>query len=625
MTYAEGLSRFPGKKRTKSPGKHAVQCPVCQGDGKKHGSGHLLTWEGTDGWWHVKCTIENCDEVAILNAVGLTQEDRCLEDKSKRPERDDKWKPNWEQPDERYDYKDGEGKYLFSKVKFYCAWGKEMRQCIYKGGGGGRPVAFELRGLGDQAKILYRLGLVHEAVKSGSTLYLNEGEKAVDVFKSKRLFATCGPDGADDAGDKWLDKYTALVHGVGSLVIIADRDERGEAYAKNVYRKLSAAGIEARILSPALETKGADAFDHFQAGFEVDDFIQRPDLMGGPQKGLLTKTHSEVFEPVVMEHLVKPYLPKGKCVLFDADGGTGKTTMAVAWAAALSRGVHPLTFESLPGGPVKTLYLHKGEDSDDEIETVYRANGGQPGFLHYVGEDQAPGLKFDKKGLRLVQETIEEGGFGLVVVDALFYFINGVVQDASKALDVVDVVAGMNRVAMLTGATFLNIRHTVKGVVNTAASNLGMGSVQFRNSHRGQLVARWHPEHKGHMVVVTDEKGSLLNARGTHFCYRREGNEVQYVHGIDDPFQQDGSVKKKPSTKVEQAEAIINDMLRDGPRLSTEIFAACAVEGISERTIGSARANLKVIAFRYPSRDPDRPWYSKLPGQDDYDPEKDHD
>lgn len=263
------------------------------------------------------------------------------------------------------------------------------------------------------------------------------------------------------------------------------------------------------------------------------------------------------FGPKVPEYLIYPYFQKGKCVLLDADGGTNKSSLMLALAAAMSCGVIPMTGETCE--PVRTLYLHKGEDEDLELATVYVANGGDLSMIDFYDGD----LVIDDDGAKLIEETITDGGYGLVVVDALFYFLSALMETTNHNLPAMVVMERLNRVAQRTGAVFVDIRHTKKGNPDTKASDMGMGSVQFRNSHRGQLVARWHPDERG-VVVVTDEKGSILNPRGPHFCFRRQGNEIQFIDDMPNPFEPSKGLETKEAPVVDPHQEMTGDALWHG-------------------------------------------------------------
>lgn len=331
-------------------------------------------------------------------------------------------------------------------------------------------------------------------------------------------------------------------------------------------------------------------------------------LVSEAEAALGVRSLNGTFFAVVPEYLARPYLPAGKCVLLDADGGTGKTSLALAFAASLSRGLHPTTFDELAGGSVRTLYLHKGEDSDEELETVFRSNGGVVGSIGYAGS----GLRLDPRGCSTLAQAIRGGGYRLVVLDALMYFLEGTVRDANTAMDVNPAIQRLNAIARATNCTFLNVRHTRKGSLGAEASALGMGSVAFRNAHRGQLVARFHPDRENHrgVVVVTDEKGSLMVERGDPFMFRREGHQIHYVRGLPDPFAPPATTERRHQPQRTTCEEAIRNILAGGPVLSEELMTRLLGDDHKERTIKRARKELRVVAFRKSS---DGPWFSRLP------------
>jgi len=606
VTFSEFASRLHVTKNKKFKGGQGViaRCPVCEAKGGDKAGEHLSAFEGDDGWIHVYCVTRACSEDDILRALGLSQEDR----QTQAPSDDESC----------YVYTDTEGRYLFEKRRFTKLDGKkgfvqQVRQrkgiplAKVQGRGGGLrfPTPTEA-GLDEASKVLYRLPGVTRAIAEGRTIYVNEGEKSCDLMWRQGLAATCQPDGAGNG--KWHKAHTDALKGAAKVVIVADRDDTGDAYATQVFVSIRAAGIPVEVVRSKTTGEKHDAYDHLSAGHGPEEFVPAMDLM--PPRGIKLRTLPDEFQPKAMRYLVEPYLPIGKCVLFDADGGTGKTTMALAWAAALSRGLHPITRERLECGPITTIYLHKSEDTDQELGTVYAANNGDPRRIHFGGDD----ILFDEAGLCQLRDSILDTGARFIVVDALFYFIQGVVRDASTALDVVAVMQRLNDLAAQTGATFFDIRHTTKGGLDKKASELGMGSVQFRNSHRGQLVARWHPEMRG-AVVVTDEKGSLLVPRGDHFVYRRVDLEVQYIRNVPNPFDQKETAEQL--SKLAIAEQFLRECLIGQYVPVGQVVDEARALGISKRTVESARAKLGVKAVK-PS--PAGGWLLHLPKPEGFDP-----
>lgn len=404
------------------------------------------------------------------------------------------------------------------------------------------------RGEGDK-RLLYRYPEVLDAIRDGKPVYLNEGERGADTCC---LMGLCGT--SHGHGTSFETGYADQLEGA-RVVVVVDRDKASEDWARyNVGPVLRKTARAVTFVQSATAREHDDAHDHFVAGKRADDFLKRVDLSGVPT--LAPTTLNGTFQPVVQRYLWAPYLPEGKMVLLDADGGVGKSSLALAIAASLSQGV-------LPNGdgrrdPVKTLYLHQGEDPTEELETVYRACGGVPGMIGYVETLDC----LDARGCAMLEATIRDGGFGLVVLDALFYFLQGLMRDSHQAFDVMPTMKRIAQIYQRTSATAIHIRHTGKSVVGRAVSDLGLGSVQFRNSHRGQLVARFHPDVKG-LVIVQDLKGSILTDRGESFAYRRVGNALEWVMDFEDPYA--GRVD------VQSARAWLVDLLARGPQESDRV------------------------------------------------------
>jgi 5S rRNA maturation endonuclease (ribonuclease M5) len=387
----------------------------------------------------------------------------------------------------------------------------------------------------------FRFHLLQQAIESNKTIYICEGEKDCLAMERMGAFATCNSGGAG----KFSSEYAKFFTGA-NVIIIADRDEAGEKHALDVEAKLQPYALSISIRQARV---GKDAYDHLAAGCGIDEFL--PFVEGG----LATQVFDEGFQMVHLEFLWEPYLPKGKIMLFDADGGVGKTAMLLGVAASFSNGLVPVSLEQ--GEPIRTLYLHRAEDESEELHTVYLASGGKSDYISYYSTHD---LLFDADGLRRLRATIIRDNIGLVIVDALYYFIQGIVKETADALQVLPVLERLKKVASDTGACIIDVRHTRKGIPNESASAMGMGSVQFRNSHRGCLVARSHPEEKG-LVVVVDDKGSLLAERGEPFGFRRTGRygSIEWVPDVDNPFEKrrGGSRGPEATTASAAAEAIL--------------------------------------------------------------------
>jgi putative DNA primase/helicase len=379
---------------------------------------------------------------------------------------------------------------------------------------------------------LYLLPYVEQAKSKGETIYIVEGEKDARSMWAAGFPATTKAGGAKS---KWTPENVESLRGA-SVIIVADADKPGREAAQLAYTALKGIAKSLRIVESAA---GKDATDHLNAGLSPEEFIERDDLI--PEEPGLGIVHlNGVFEPVEVNYLWEPYLPLGKGVLLDADGGTGKTTFGLALAAALSQGV-------LPNGggncePARTIYLMGDNDTKEEMETVYRANGGVKEWISY----HCGGFPMDSEHIELLRNDIKRTGAKLVVIDPFLYFLHGLVKDINDSVQVLPHCQAIGRLAAELNISILAIRHVPKSALATGGHFTGIGTVQFRNSFRGNLLMRKHPEMRG-VVVITDDKGSLLVPTGEPLAYRRVGNEIQWLAEFENPFNKhsDPEVKQE--------------------------------------------------------------------------------
>lgn len=576
MTLDEFASRLQKAKPKTINGRWPGFIGCCPAHDDKVPS--FAVWQSDDDWLHVKCKA-GCSEKAILGAMGLSDDDRrvCL---------------NGQAPPKAeivYAYTDADGRYLFEKVRQGHGKSKRIWQRIRLGEGG---MVNSLEQLGGKAKVLYRLPEVLGGIEAKRPVWFNEGEKAVEAFRAKGEVATCQHLGAErEPSSIWSPLYTGWLT-EADLVIVADKDEVGESYAKWVAATVRATCSTVRIVQSKTGKEHDDAYDHFAAGGTLEDFVDRSDLLPQRKPAKGKKFDGGSFVPVDVGYLWEPRMPRGKIILWDADGGTQKTSLLLAMAAGFSVGQLPLGEGPCP--VIRTAYFHHGEDDDEELATVFCANGGDLDQIEFFGD---PTFQLGPEGLDVLETTIKQGGFLNVVFDAMIYFCQYLRHEGWKdPMAILPVLEGLKRVAKRTDVVINDVRHTSKGTVGKAASELGFGSVQFRNSHRGQQVLRYHPEEKG-LVIVTDEKGSLLVPRAEAFAFRRMGNAIEYVHDFDNPFDKDDTSQMRQAMNTLAKDWLANELTR-GPRQAKEIIEAGRAKNLHDRTLRRALKALGGISER---------------------------
>lgn len=119
--------------------------------------------------------------------------------------------------------------------------------------------------------IPYQLPDLLEAIGSGRTVYIVEGEKDVAAAESVGLTATTNAGGAM----VWNAEHAKWLRGARTVVIVADRDPAGYRRAERVMGTLVGLVERVRVVQAAT---GKDLHDHLQCGHEIAELEPVPHL-----------------------------------------------------------------------------------------------------------------------------------------------------------------------------------------------------------------------------------------------------------------------------------------------------------------------------------------------------------
>lgn len=636
MRASEIAGLCPGKSKIKAgTNKVEVACPNCQPNGPKHkgNSPHLLIWDD-EGWSHVKC-IRDCSEAEILGAIGLTNDDRRHEERLPSFEMSAPKEPPkivatdlkrisrgaLATAEDQYDYLHPDGGYSSSKFRMPP---KPGRGKFWQGEITPVDIIVGIGHLNGAADYLFNLPDVLAAIARGETIYINEGEKAVKREAQEGLTGTCQRHGAGPG--KWLPCHTKWLTGAKLVVIVADRDPVGEAYAKEVAAALRLARIPTSVVQSKTENEHDDAFDHFEAGFGADQFVSRPDLL--PQSRLSAAMVDAYEEnPAPVEFILGAHIRKGQTCLISGDSGAAKSTAILSIAAGASNGWD--VFGRCSCQPFRTLYF-AGEDSTEDYGTIYAANGGRRGFLTH---NPAP-FVLDEIYCRDLEDEIMGGAYPLVVFDPVIDYMAG--ASPSDGEKVAPFLQRLILVAMATNAAIVNIRHINKNSPWWLKDS-GTGSLVWRSKHREHIMLGWRPgRQKGERgeVIMVPEKGSIRHQPGPAVSYVREGYNVTWSYDPDLSFMEEESAFKLPHKlggAKQDARGFILDYLAGGAKLATDMVADAKKAGITFQTLRVARELLQdeglTAWFRNPSGNGPY-WYEltsqTLIDQSAYDPYNDN-
>jgi DNA primase (bacterial type) len=152
-------------------------------------------------------------------------------------------KPSKREIKQTYDYTDRSGQLIFQVVRF------EPKSFSQRHPGGKTGWLWNMK---DIEPVIYHLPEVLEAVKTGQTIWITEGEKDTDNARAMGLVATTSPMGAG----KWRDNYTNDLLGASQVVVIADKDAPGRKHASDIAMSCRRQRIPVKIIEVPAQCQG---------------------------------------------------------------------------------------------------------------------------------------------------------------------------------------------------------------------------------------------------------------------------------------------------------------------------------------------------------------------------------
>ena len=556
MTLEEFASRLKGAKLA-SGGNYRKYRACCPAHDDKSPS--FAVWE-KDGWLHVKCQA-GCSESSVLASMGLSTEDRRIS-------------PKQESGSEVvYTYRDADGKYLFEKVRA-SGEKKKFTQRIRNVDGSYSWNLSEIKG----PRPLYRLTEIRHGIETGHTVYVCEGEKACDKLFNLGLYATCQSAGAGSG--KWQDHHTDQIKGASSVLIVADRDQVGSDYSREVFEKLSAAGLVCTVVRSKTTGEHDDAYDHFEAGYNENELEMADDLMSPVQldSHLLTspymeseKVRNEILSMADLltrpddefDWVVSGMLPSGGLGLLVAKPKVGKSTMARNLALCVARGEVFLGRQCSKG---VVLYLAI-EEKQSEVKKHFALMGADANDTVYCCFGSIEGDPF-----ALLREQIEKVRPSLVIIDPLFLFIR--VRDGNDYAEVTRILEPLRTLARKNGAHFLLVHHMGKGAGEDGDGVLGSTAlfggvdclIEYRKRATGRSVKSIprYGELLEETIIELDDSTGRISGGSTVEIERRRHIAKAVLESLTDGGLPESILKERVEANNNLIQSVLREMVTEG-------------------------------------------------------------
>jgi hypothetical protein len=307
--------------------------------------------------------------------------------------------------------------------------------------------------------------------------------------------------------------------------------------------------------------------------------------------------------PEEVQWLWPGYLPLGKLTVLEGDPGLGKSTLAIAVAAAVSQGT------ALPGGrpvtPAPVVLVTYEDGLADTIRPRLDAAGADASLVYAIqgmtssrGEPER--LACFPQDAPDVFDAVRTLGARLVVIDPLSAALAGT-TDSYKDADIRRALAPMSRFAEETGVAVLVIRHLTKSAGRAITS--GGGSIGIAAAARCVLAVHEDPDRPGdsgaRLLAVVK---SNLAERPPTIAFRLASEPGQAAHiefAGESHHTADGLAALRGDVEggadaAREIDEWLRSYLADGAQDRREVFRQAEKSGFSARSLDRAAQRLGV-------------------------------
>jgi RecA-family ATPase len=350
--------------------------------------------------------------------------------------------------------------------------------------------------------------------------------------------------------------------------------------------------IPAKVARASSPRSGAEKAPRIDVSAPLNPYREDEDREQRPQLIQISdvKTRSVDF-------LWEPYMPLGKLGFLDGDPGVGKTWIALAVAAAATRG-RPLPGSEEEREPRDAIYMSLEDSVNDTLRPrleVLGADLDRIHFLEHYEEGQEKGV-VTLGHVNVIGMAMAQVKPVLCVVDPFLAYLPKGHKHAEGARRILSCLKGL---AERYDCTILGLRHLTKG-------GQIRGSVEIQAAARfALLVGRDGTERR----VMAHQKSSLA-PEGKSLVFDLQDGEFEWLG--ESPLRWPDLLKKqkeKPARR--EAGEFLQEALANGPRRATEVQSRAAAFEISRSTLNRAKDALRVRSFQQK-----RQWFWAEPEDD---------
>ena len=291
-----------------------------------------------------------------------------------------------------------------------------------------------------------------------------------------------------------------------------------------------------------------------------------------------------------IEWLWYPFIPYGKLTIVQGDPGDGKTTLVLNIAARLSQG-EGLEEDMKAPEPMNIIYQTAEDGLADTVKPRLETAGADCERILVIDESD--------KSLSMADERLEyalkQTGARLLILDPIQAYLGGG-MDMNRANEARDMTKKLGALAEKYKCAIVLIGHMNKAAGNKAAYR-GMGSIDFFAVARSVLLVGRVEGQPDIRAVVQIKNNLAAFGHPKAFRLSEKGFEWQGDYEITADEVLGGIAPK--ANKYEQAKRLLQELAETSHMVSsTEVFELAKEQGISKRTLESAKQDLQIRAKR---------------------------
>lgn len=275
-----------------------------------------------------------------------------------------------------------------------------------------------------------------------------------------------------------------------------------------------------------------------------------------------------------------PYLIAENLNVIAGDGGTGKSFLALAVAAAVTRGQQP---GGMPGRLKESgnVLLCSTEDDAPQIRWRFDRLNGDPEKLFLPPAGELP--NFDDAGR--LQGFIHECGARLVICDPVQSFLAG--GDLNKASDLRPMLDALREICRKEHCTILLLAHSNKATQQPKAAYRVSGSTDLVNGCRSALMVGFHPSEAGIRVCAHAKSNGPY---GASFRFLVDGGGAFRWAGEDSLTAEQimNTTRSKPVSLNPVVQAVLKGVEENGGRYRVTVRELSAITQIFDLRVSDA-------------------------------------